>query len=241
MSVKERYDALVAEQNAFEEAERQRIQAEKEAEHLRRAEAHKIWLEKKESEEPSVRFNLELKATNLRRFDILRMIGEFTDCNIDTLYSRHPKFQVKLTPKQIREWQERSSRHLRDLYGAKWEIRPVLPELNPETLIWENLEKVALDIRRDFRTAVLHDPHRVTKTEHVDLLYDGVTLAIGGEHEEFMGRIPQKRDQRIEIIESAFARAFFKPRIEVPEIQQRFIKRRSIFRGLDYYTPIGST
>ena len=132
---------------------------------------------------------------------------------------------------------ERAARHLgnslRDTNSEGWAVRPLFPELNLETLIWENTDKVALDIRKEHRNMRNREPFRVLITEHVHLLYDGSLLAIAGESEEFFGRIPLRRNQRVEILESAFARAFFKPKIEVPEIPQRY------FREPDYNTPIG--
>ena len=237
MSVKERYDALVAEQKDIEEAERQRIQAEKEFEQLRRSEAQRIWLDKRESEMPGILNNLELMAVRLRKMGILSMIEEFTNRNIYNLYISDPEIQIKLTPKQITQRMERAARHLgnslRYTNSEGWEVRPLIPELNSETLIWENTDKVALDIRKEHRNMRNREPFRVLKTEHVHLLYDCSLLAIAGEHEEFFGRIPLRKNQRVDILESAFARAFFKPRIEVPKIPQRY------FRESDYNTPIG--
>src|SRR3989344_729248 len=237
MSVKERYYALVAEQKAIIETERQKIQAEKEAEQLRRAESHRIWLDKRDSGMPEVLNNLELMAVRLRKMGIISMIEEFTNRNIYNLYISNPEIQIKFTPKQITQRMERAARHLgnslRDTNSEGWAVRPLFPELNLETLIWENTDKVALDIRKEHRNMRNREPFRVLITEHVHLLYDGSLLAIAGESEEFFGRIPLRRNQRVEILESAFARAFFKPKIEVPKIPKRY------FRKPDYIPPIG--
>lgn len=232
MSVKERYNNLIAEEKASQEAERQKQLEEQQAERFRRSEANKVWQEKRDLEQPQILDDLELKIIKLRKLGIIGMFEEFTESNIFMLYSRNKDLQVPLSKRSLKEYQDRVSKRRMSMFTPHWEVKPIFPLLQ-EDLTWNNTEIVNLDINKVYQRNYGSHPFNVEKIEHVDLSYDGHLLTINGNGEEFSDKIPQKREQRFEIIERAFARAFFKPRIEVPELKQ------APRRDYDFNTPIG--
>lgn len=223
MSVKEKYDVMIAEKQATEEAARQAEEAKRiEVEQLR-MEAYTRWREREAAEGPQIFKKLTLKCFKLRSLGIIGMVEDFVDANIEYLYVPEP--QTKYSHSELAQRKARRERSFSRVLnsfsrGGSWNVRTKTPELDRQTLIWENADRVNLVISREFKSR-FNGRDSVVKTEYVDLAYDSTILTIRGDKEEFGGRIPARKVERIEVVESALARAFFDPRVVTPNREHR--------------------
>lgn len=238
MSIREKYDELIS--IAQEEAEQERIRniTAEMREQNRRKELYNSIREREAAEKPEILRNLESKVIRLRRLGILSMIEEFTDTTIYPPYSKeipHPKLsdieKNLLVERTIRGLDRTLTRE------PNWAVIFIQPFLN-DKLNWEDSDKVNLHIDRYYYGDTLSSWHEITKTEWVELTYNGSILSIRGSKEEFNGKIPNKRGKRVEVIENAFARAFFNPTVIIPKPGPQLNKHYSRF--LDFNTPIGA-